>query len=256
MSISVLIVDDEPLAREGVALHLQRERDFLVVAMCGSGREAIKLIHQQKPDLVFLDIHMPGLSGFDVIEALGVENMPPVIFLTAYENFALKAFDVCAVDYLLKPIDPARFAASVDKVRQHFRRTMIVQSALQLSSLLTNETASSPCIERLIVKSHGHTYFIPIADILWVEANGDYVDVYTPAKTHLVRETMHNIEQQLIPWGFQRIHRSAIVRLTMITELITHSVGDYYLVLNNGKKLKLSRNYRDVLLQKLHLPSL
>lgn len=256
MSISVLIVDDEPLAREGVALHLQRERDFLVVAMCGSGREAIKLIHQQKPDLVFLDIHMPGLSGFDVIEALGVENMPPVIFLTAYENFALKAFDVCAVDYLLKPIDPARFAASVDKVRQHFRRTMIVQSALQLSSLLTNETASSPCIERLIVKSHGHTYFIPIADILWVEANGDYVDVYTPAKTHLVRETMHNIEQQLIPWGFQRIHRSAIVRLTMITELITHSAGDYYLALNNGKKLKLSRNYRDALLQKLHLPSL
>jgi len=256
MSISVLIVDDEPLAREGVALHLQRESDFLVVAMCGSGREAIKLIHQQKPNLVFLDIHMPGLSGFDVIEALGVENMPLVIFLTAYENFALKAFDVCAVDYLLKPIDSVRFAASVDKAREHFRRTMIVQSALQLNSLLTNEVAPSPCVERLIVKSHGHTYFIPIADILWVEANGDYVDVYTPAKTHLVRETMHNIEQQLIPWGFQRIHRSAIVRLTMITELITHSVGDYYLVLNNGKKLKLSRNYRDVLLQKLHLPSL
>ncbi len=256
MSMSVLIVDDEPLAREGVVLHLQREKDFSIAAMCASGREAIKAIHQQKPDLVFLDISMPGLSGFDVIEAVGVENMPPVIFLTAYENFALKAFDVCAVDYLLKPIDPARFAVSLDKVRQYSRQAMIVQRATQLNSLLLNEAAPAPCVERLIVKSHGHTYFIPIVDILWVEANGDYVDVYTASKTHLVRETMQNIEQQLMPWGFQRIHRSAIVRLTMITELITHSAGDYYLVLNNGKQLKLSRNYRDTLLQKLQLSGL
>jgi two-component system LytT family response regulator len=253
MNMSVLIVDDEPLAREGVALHLQRENDFSISAMCGSGREAIKIILQQKPDLIFLDISMPGLSGFDVIEAVGIENMPPVIFLTAHENFALKAFDVCAVDYLLKPIDPERFAASLNKARQYYRQVMIVQRAKQLNSLLLNEAEAVPSIERLIVKSHGHTYFIPIKDILWVEANGDYVDVYTATKTHLVRETMLNIEQQLMPWGFQRIHRSAIVRLTMITELITHSTGDYYLVLSNGKQLKLSRNYRDTLLQKLQL---
>lgn len=254
MSISVLIVDDEPLAREGIVLHLSGENDVSIVGMCGNGRDAIKLIQQQKPDLVFLDVNMPGLSGFDVIETVGIENMPPVIFLTAYENFALKAFDVCAVDYLLKPIDPIRFSASLDRVREHLRRTTIIKHAEQLNVLLANNKAvPAQCAERLIVKSHGHTHFIPVLDILWVEANGDYVDVHTSAKTHLVRETMHNIEQQLQQWGFQRIHRSAIVRLTMIAELITTSAGDYYLMLNNGKKLKLSRNYRDMLLQKLQL---
>lgn len=253
MTISVLIVDDEPLARDGIALHLSSAQDFSVAAVCGNGPDAIKLIHQQKPDLVFLDVNMPGLSGFDVIETVGAENMPPVIFLTAYENFAHKAFDVCAVDYLLKPIDSARFAASLDKVRQYLHRSLIIKNAELLTSLLHQPIPTETAIDRLIVKSHGHTHFIVISDILWVEANGDYVDVHTTAKTHLVRETMHNIEQQLTRFGFQRVHRSAIVRLSLITELITTSAGDYYLMLTGGNKLKLSRNYRDAVLQKLRV---
>lgn len=253
MSISVLIVDDEPLAREGVVMQLIKETDFLIAGMCGNGRDAIKAIHQHKPDLVFLDVNMPGLSGFDVIETLGQDNMPLVIFLTAYENFALEAFNVCALDYLLKPIDPARFAASLIKVRQHLYSKSIVKNSEQLCNLLANRPTPEVGGERLIVKSHGHTYFIAIGDILWVEANGDYVDVNTTTKTHLVRETMHNIEQQLARFGFQRIHRSAIVRLNLITELITTNAGDYYLMLAQGKKLKLSRNYRDTLLQRLQV---
>ena len=251
MTISVLIVDDEPLAREGVALHLENEKDFSVIAMCANGRDAINVIHQHKPDLAFLDVSMPGLSGFDVIDAVGIDRMPAVIFLTAHENFAVRAFDVCALDYLLKPIDVERLSIALEKTRDYLRKKGLLENASQLQALLNGRVSLPAMEERIVVKSHGHMHFIPLDDILWVEANGDYVDVHTSTKTHLVRDTMHNMEQQLRLHGFQRVHRSSIVKITLITELVTTPAGDYYVILQTGDKLKLSRNYRELLLQKL-----
>jgi two-component system LytT family response regulator len=189
---------------------------------------------------------MPGLSGFDVIDAIGVAQMPAVIFLTAHDNFAVRAFDVCALDYLLKPIDAQRFGSALTKVREHLRNKSLLQNNIQASQIPALDIRG-----RLLVKSHGHIQFIAIADILWLQANGDYVDVHTPAKTYLLRETMQNMEQQLYAHGFQRIHRSAIVKLALVAELITVSSGDYYVQLAMGNKLKLSRHYRDALVQRL-----
>jgi two-component system, LytTR family, response regulator len=246
MTISVVTVDDEPLAREGVALHLQQEKDIEVIASCADGREAIRAIVQLQPDLVFLDVTMPGLSGFDVIDAIGVKQMPAVIFLTAHDNFAVRAFDVCALDYLLKPIDAQRFGDAITKVREYLRHKSPLQNNVQISQVATPDSQG-----RIVVKSHGHIQFINIADILWLEANGDYVDVHTPTKTYLLRETMQNMEQQLYVHGFQRVHRSAIVKLALVIELITAPSGDYYVQLSSGNKVKLSRHYRDALVRRL-----
>lgn len=248
MTISVVIVDDEPLAREGVALHLQQQKDIEVIASCADGREAIRAIVQQQPDLVFLDVTMPGLSGFDVIDAIGVDQMPAVIFLTAHDNFAVRAFDVCALDYLLKPIDTQRFGSALAKVREHLYNKSLLQNPVPNSP-----TPAPDAQGRILVKSHGHIQFIAIADILWLQANGDYVDVHTATKTYLLRETMQNMEQQLYVHGFQRVHRSAIVRLALVAELITASSGDYCVQLATGNKLRLSRHYRDALVQRLAL---
>ena len=264
MTIRVLIVDDEPLAREGVALHLKEEKSFCIVGECENGSDAIRSILSLKPDLVFLDIKMPKVNGFDVVNAVGSQHMPPVIFLTAYDEYAIEAFNTHAIDYLLKPIEKMRFKESLDHARDQILKNAISQRSEQLTQLLSqtqglnnlttpvNHTSSLVKNERLVIRSNGHVYLLKSEDIYWIEAEGDYVTVHTPQKSHLVRETMKNMEARLNEQGFQRVHRSSIVNLSYVRELISLDSGDYQIILRDNKCVKLSRNYRDILYQRLH----
>ena len=260
MTINVIIVDDEPLAREGVALRLAQHHDIKILAECENGSEAIRTILSLQPDLIFLDIKMPKVSGFDVINAVGVEHMPPVIFLTAYDEYAIDAFKTHAIDYLLKPIEDDRFMESLAHAREHILKNKISERSQQLTELLsqtrpavTESKASSNGAPagRLVIRSNGHVYLLKADDIYWVEAEGDYVSVHTPGKSHLVRETMKSMEQRLTPQGFQRVHRSSIVNLSYVRELISLDNGDYQIILRDNTCVKLSRNYRDDLYRRL-----
>ncbi|MFT7559188.1 MAG: two-component system LytT family response regulator [Flavobacteriales bacterium] len=258
MNIRVVIVDDEPLAREGIALRLKEEDDIEIIAECGNGRDAIEVINTQKPDLVFLDINMPKISGFDVVKSVGPEAMPLVIFLTAYNEFAVKAFQINALDYLLKPINTDRFGEALDRARKAHKTKNIEQKTRQLSALLNDSSCEldktegeGTQSERLVIRSHGHVYFLRPADINWVEADGDYINIHTDNKRHMIRETMRNMEQKLNPYGFQRIHRSSIVKLECVQELKSLDSGEYEVVIESGAKLKLSRSYREAFFLKL-----
>jgi len=257
MSLRVLIADDEPLAREGVAMFL-KEPDISIVAQCENGEQAVKAIRELKPDLVFLDINMPGLNGIEVVQAIGVEHMPLTIFLTAHDKYAIDAFRINALDYLLKPINAEHFAASLRRAREELAKSRIHDHKEQLARLLQafavpaeaarTETASN----RILVRSAGHVYFLKPQDIQWIEADGDYVTIHTDTKTHLVREALKTMEERLAGAGFQRIHRSSLVNLDAIRELIANDNGDYQVVLKNDTVLKLSRNYRDQLYSRLN----
>jgi len=273
MTINVLIVDDEPLAREGLTLFLKQENDINIIAQCENGSDAIRAILSLTPDLVFLDIKMPKVSGFDVINAVGIEHMPPVIFLTAYDEYAIEAFRTHAIDYLLKPIERSRLQESLQHARQQILKNAIAQRSEQLTQLLTQtNNPTQPQIEpkieaqqqanpsknentqneRLVIRSNGHVYLLESHDIYWIEAEGDYVSVHTPNKSHLVRETMKNMEARLTHQGFQRVHRSCIVNLNYVRELISVDSGDYQIILRDNTCVKLSRNYRDTLYQRLN----
>ena len=264
MTIRVLIVDDEPLAREGVALRLEQESDIEIIGECANGSDAIRAILSLSPDLVFLDIKMPKVNGFDVVNAIGMEHMPPVIFLTAYDQYAVEAFKTHAIDYLLKPIDNARFKESLQHARGQILKNTIAERSEQLTQLLTQtqgltsalpaggQVTSNVQNERLVIRSNGHVYFLESDDISWVEAEGDYISVHTPKKSHLVRETMKNMEARLHDQGFQRVHRSCIVNLAYVRELISMDNGDYQIILRDDTRVKLSRNYRDILYQRLN----
>lgn len=244
----VIIVDDEPLAREGVALFL-KGTEAQVVAQCENGNQAVTSIAELKPDLVFLDINMPGLSGLEVVEAVGPKNMPLTIFLTAHDKYAIDAFRINALDYLLKPINAEHFAVSLQRARDELNRKNLYRHKEQLSQLLQMLTQTSS--NRILVRSAGHVYFLKPEDIHWIEAEGDYVNIHTGKKSHLVRETLKCMEDRLVTEGFQRIHRSSLVNLEAIRELIATANGDYQVVLKDDSILKLSRNYRDQLYARL-----
>jgi two-component system, LytTR family, response regulator len=258
MKMRVLIVDDEPLAREGIVFQLRNESDVEIVAECEDGSAAIEAIRRHKPDLVFLDIKMPKVSGFNVIEQIGSSNMPLVIFLTAYDEHAVEAFRLNALDYLLKPIDKARFQESLQKARKQLQKDRMSAQGEQLEQLLaamrnsgkTTEPAVPP---RIPVKLGSSIQFLHPDDLLWVEAEGDYVNVHTTARSHLVRETMLVMEKRLEPYGFQRIHRSAIVNLDKITKLVAAENGDYEVLMTNGLPLKIGRNYREALFSRMKI---
>ncbi len=248
MTLKVLIADDEPLAREGIQILLQQEQDIIITDQCANGSDAIRSILATRPDLVFLDIKMPRVSGFDVISAIGPENMPPVIFLTAYDQHAVEAFKVHALDYLLKPLNAQRFRNSLNRAREEIHKNNLTLRTQQLRELLSNDKLSNRTAEeRIIVRSAGHVYFLQPAQIYWIEADGDYVSIHVADRQHLVRDTMRRMEQRLATQGFKRIHRSSIVNLAYITELIATDSGDYQVLLTNGTTLKLSRTYRDEL---------
>ena len=250
--IRVVIADDEPLAREGVRMALRDVDDVVIVAECRDGGAAVRAILSENPDLVFLDIRMPQLDGLEVTRAIGQRERPLVVFLTAFDEHAVEAFGVHAFDYLLKPLDPDRLSNCVARVRKELKKSRVAHQAEQLAGLLHNETGNgAPSADRITVRTGGHLLFIKPAEITSVESNGDYVTIHSANREHLLRDTMLNMEKRLHGHGFCRIHRSTIVNLEEIAELIARDTGDYQVLMKDGRMLKLSRSYRDKLFQAL-----
>jgi two-component system, LytTR family, response regulator len=262
MNIRTLIVDDEGLSRRGIEIRLRELPEFEIVAQCANGREALAAIRAHKPDLVFLDIQMPGMSGFEVLAQLPQESLPLVVFVTAYDQYAIQAFEARAVDYLLKPIDEVRFRAALARVREHLcsrsaesqrdRLLEIIAEITGCGELVLDEllargskalAAARP--EVLPIRQGRETYRVPIASIEWVDAAGDYMCIHADGQTHILRGTMKELEQLLDPKLFQRVHRSTIVNLRLVRSLRAHMNGEYFLTLEGGHELKLSRTYRD-----------
>ena len=247
-NIRALIVDDEPLARERLRGLLEAEPDVAVVGECADGEAAVDAIRAEPPDLVFLDVQMPNLDGFGVVEAVGPENMPVTVFVTAYDRYALRAFEVHALDYLLKPFDRARFTVALDRARAQLEQDRAAGAADRLLALL-DETKAPPRkgAERIAVKSSGGVSFVRAEEIDWVEAAGNYAKLHAGGDVHLIRETLNAMEARLDPEQFVRIHRSTIVNLDAIKELQPLFHGDYAVILRDGTELVLSRSYRQKL---------
>lgn len=249
--IRVLVVDDEPLARRMLGEMLRSDSQVVIVGESSSGREAVEAIRTQAPDLVFLDVQMPELGGFEVLETLGKVPIPHVIFVTAYDQYAVRAFEVHALDYLLKPFDRERFDVCWQRARAQVLRERNGGVDQRILLLLEELKAGSRYLERLVIKSGGRIYFLETGEIDWIEAEGNYVSVHSGKKSHLLRETISSLESQLDPRKFVRIHRSSIVRIDRIQELQPWFHGEYRVILQNGTQLTLSRNYRDKLQEAL-----
>jgi two-component system LytT family response regulator len=243
MSIRALIVDDEPLARERIRMLLDNEPGFEIVGESANGVEAIRDIQRLTPDLVFLDVQMPELTGFEVLDGLQQARWPVIIFVTAYDQYALKAFDVCALDYLLKPFDRERFTRALRRARAELERRRAGQVNEQVLRLLS-ELQQGKHLEKLIIRDGGRVIFLRTDEIDWIEAAGNYVRLHAGTQEHLYRETMTKLEARLNPQRFARIHRSAIVNTERIKELQPWFRGDYIIVLRDNQKLTLSRTYR------------
>jgi two-component system LytT family response regulator len=242
MKIQVLIVDDEPWARRRIATLLKAEPDIEIVGEAGNGADAVATISQLSPQLVFLDVQMPDISGFDVLEAIEPEHLPLIIFATAYDKYALKAFDANALDYLLKPFDEERFRKALDRARRDLKHEEASRTAL--ISLLGQLRRGQDHLERLVVKSGARVVFLKAAEVDWFEASGNYVTLHAGRETHLMRTTMNALEPKLDPAQFVRIQRSAIANIDRIKELQPWCRGEQVLVLQDGTRLTLGRAYR------------
>ncbi|HEY6660430.1 MAG TPA: LytTR family DNA-binding domain-containing protein [Pyrinomonadaceae bacterium] len=242
--IRTVIVDDEPIAREGVRTQLLREPEVEIIAECGNGLEAVDTIRELSPDLLFLDVQMPGMDGFEVMQTIGVEAMPAVVFVTAYDKYALQAFEVNAVDYLLKPFDSERFQKAFQRARVQIQRRTAEAINEKLQALLENMRPRERYLERLVVKSAGRIFFLPVVEIDWIESADNYVSLHSGRESHLIRETLTSLEAKLNPKEFLRIRHSAIVNLKRIKELRPLFKGEYEIMLQNGVKLTSSRRYR------------
>ena len=241
----VVGADDEPLARGRLRMLLGAEPWLEVIAECENGVEAIAAIKDLQPDLVFLDVEMPGATGFEVIEAVGGSAMPAVIFVTAYDRYALRAFDVRALDYLLKPFDRERFQQALARARQRLQQEQSGDLERRLLALVQDLKHAPPRVDRFVVKAGGRVYFVRADEIDWVEAAGNYVKLHVGDQTHLLRETMTAIESQLDPDAFFRIHRCHIVNIERVRELQPWFNGEYVVHLRSGARLTLSRGYRE-----------
>ncbi len=242
--IRTLIIDDEPLARRRVRKLLSADPDFEIITECANGRQAITEILEQKPQLIFLDVQMPEITGFDVIEAIGERDLPMVVFVTAFDKYAVRAFEVHAVDYLLKPFDRARF----DKTIRQIKRRLTSEDSSELSTrtlaLLEAFRDKTNYLERFIIKAGGRVFFIKTDEIDWFEAEGKYVRLHTGKESHLLREAIGNIEARLDAKKFLRIHRSHIVNIERIKELEPWFHNEYRVILRDGTKLMMSRSCR------------
>ncbi len=245
MKIRALIVDDEPLARERIRALLRGDPEVEIVGECADGRRAVAAIQKHAPDLVFLDVQMPHLDGFGVLEAVGPERIPAVIFVTAYDQYALRAFEVHALDYLLKPFDRARFEKALQRARTRMERRDSGEINAKLLALLEDLRKGPRRLERLVIKTSGRIYFLPVREIDWIEAAGNYVRLHSGGQAHMIRETMAALETKLDPHKFLRIHRSTIVNIERIKELQPWFHGDYAVLLDDGARLTLSRSYRE-----------
>ncbi len=261
--INTLIVDDEALARRGLKHRLQHAADVHIIGEARNGREALALIREHQPDLVFLDIQMPGMSGFDVVRELGPGELPAIVFVTAFDEFAVKAFEANAVDYILKPIEDERLQAALQRVRerQSARRagkdrhsllklvSEIAGTAINNLDELTSKGIKALKKEpaRLAIKDAGKTTWVLQEDIEWIDAAGDYMCVHVGGQTLIMRKTMKELDQELDTTMLQRIHRSTIVNVKQVKEMQSHINGEYFLTLKSGKVVKLSRTYKDKL---------
>ena len=257
--IRTLIVDDEPLAREGIRVLLNKDPDFEIVGACSNGTDAVRAIRRLAPDLLFLDVQMPEMDGFGVLQRLHDSEVPVVIFVTAFDEYAVNAFEVHALDYLLKPFDDERFDKALRRAKAQIQQQEAQQLSQKLLSLVEDyrtgvDNGRSPTAEsvptyltRLAVKSAGRIHFLKSSEIDWVEAADYYVKLHVGGKSHLLRETMSHLESQLDPRHFLRIHRSAIVNLDRVKELRTQSHGECTVFLHDGTQLKLSRGGKEKL---------
>ena len=261
--IRVLIVDDEPLARDGIRARLAGAEDMEVVGECAGGRSAIRSIRELTPDLVYLDVQMPGVDGFGVIEAIGPDKMPVTVFITAFDQHAIRAFEAQALDYLLKPIDDERFERTLERVRRRVAEQRESYLGRRLSAVLlktsagaSNASAEEQALphqqaprytERFIVRNGVRLQIVNVADVDWVSAEGNYVRLHAGKQSYLLRDTMGGLEEQLDPAEFVRIHRSAIVRTQNIVELESVFQGEYLVTLKDGTRLTSGPSYRDQL---------
>jgi two-component system LytT family response regulator len=246
-AIRTLIVDDEPLARQRLRKLLEAESDVEVIAECEDGESAIAAVAEHHPDLLFLDVQMPILDGFGVLEAVSTDQMPVVIFVTAYDHYALRAFEVHALDYLLKPFDRERFDKALRRARSYLGRENSEEVSLQLRALLEDVRPERKYLERLVIKSASRVFFLRVEEIDWIEAAGNYLKLHVGDETHLLRETMNSLEARLDPERFLRIHRSTIVNIERVQELQPWFHGDYLVILRDATQLTLSRSYRQKL---------
>jgi len=243
--LRALIVDDEPLARRGVAVRLQKCRDVEIVGECADGTSAVESILSLSPDVVFLDAQMPGMDGFEVLRALPKQDLPAVIFLTAYEQHAVRAFDVHALDYLLKPVDDERFAASVERARKLVDSASKTAMAERILRMLGRDPEKY--VSRFTVRTGSRIQIVLAEDVEWIGAAGDYAELHTRGRSHLLRETMSSLEHKLDPAKFLRIHRSRIVRADRILELRSIENREFTVKLSDGSEHRSSRTYAEQL---------
>ncbi len=259
-----MIVDDEALARRGLRLRLQSMPGIDIIGEARNGREALHQIIKLQPDLVFLDIQMPGMDGFEVVRNIDPMDLPAIVFVTAYDQYAIKAFEANALDYLLKPIEDSRLHQAVFRVRDHFQKRAAVRhkrSLLKLVSNITGESLTSMSdlkakreklvkakeVPRLVIKDGSKVTWVDQPDIDWIDAAGDYMCVHVKGETHIMRKTMKQLEEQLDKEILQRIHRSTIINIHKVKEMQSHINGEYFLTLSCGHTVKLSRTYKDKL---------
>ncbi|MFD1610429.1 LytR/AlgR family response regulator transcription factor [Sphingomonas tabacisoli] len=266
MTIRTILVDDEPLAIQGLQLRLEPHEDVEIVDTCSNGREAIRSIKTNKPDLVFLDIQMPGFDGFSVVQGLMEVEPPLFVFVTAYSDHAIRAFEAQAVDYLMKPVEEDRLAATLDRVRQRLAekrgaeetdrlREVLAEVAPEAAAEISDggEAPSASRFEKMInIKDRGQIFRVDVDTIERIDAAGDYMCIYTADNTLILRETMKDLEKRLDPRRFQRVHRSTIVNLDLVKQVKPHTNGECFLVLDSGAQVKVSRSYRDVVARFVH----
>ncbi len=269
MTIRTILVDDEKLAIQGLALRLEKFPDVEIIDTCANGREAIRKIKTERPDLVFLDIQMPGFDGFSVVKGLMDIEPPLFVFVTAYQEHAVRAFEANAVNYLMKPVDEDRLADTLDRVRCRLSEKRAAEEAEMLKSVLaevapnamdtmpdeteSNAVSSAARYEKLInIKDRGQIFRVDVDSIERIEAAGDYMCIYTAETSLILRETMKDLERRLDPRVFQRVHRSWIVNLNLVRQVKPHTNGECFLVLESGADVKVSRSYRDVVARFVH----
>jgi two-component system, LytTR family, response regulator len=245
MPLTVLIVDDEPLAREGLRMLLADDPEIGAVREAKNGSEAVQCIREGRPDLVFLDIQMPELDGFSVLHEIGPEEMPAVVFVTAHDQYAIRAFEINAIDYLLKPITVERFMHSLARVKARLGTSEAPQDSRQILSLLETIAFPPRYLKRMAVQSAGKTSFIGVEDVDWIQAAENYVELHVARTSHLLHTAMNTLEKSLDPETFVRIHRSLIVNLRRVKEIQPASHGEYVLLLHSGVRLQSGRTYHE-----------
>ena len=245
MPFTTLLVDDEPLAREGLRVLLARDPDVSAIHEARNGGEAVETIRRVRPDLVFLDVQMPEMDGFAVLQNVGAEQMPAVVFVTAHDKYAIQAFEMNAIDYLLKPVTEERFAKALARAKSSLKARPVEQANLQLLSLLETIAAPRRSLKRLAVRTAGKTVLVGIEDIDWVEAAENYVQLHVGRAEHLLHVTMNTLEKQLDPELFLRIHRGVIVNVRRIKEMQPVTHGEYVITLSNGVRVQSGRMYNE-----------